>query len=120
MKQVLNKPFRFILILLTLIALVLLLSRNASATTKTMRGKVVSILNGSTIEIVTPENETYILKLDRVEAPEIDEEFGGIAKKYTSKFCLKKNVEVEIVGKDRKGIRLPLSDFKMGKYSMSI
>ena len=115
MKQVLNKPFRFVLILLTLIALVLLLSRNSSAAPKTMSGKVVSVINGSTLEILTSENEILLIKLKSVEAPEIDQEFGMEAKKYAIKFCLKKKVEVEIVGKDRKGNRLAIVKLQNGK-----
>ena len=71
-----------------------------------LKGKVVEVLDGNTIQVQDSENETYKIKLLAIDCPEIDQKYGEEAKKYTSKRALHKHVVVKLFGKDRKGNRL--------------
>ncbi len=78
-------------------------------------GKVVSVIDGNTIEILTDDGEKLLIKLSEVDSPELSQEFGKEALAYTTKFCLNKIVEINVVGKDRKGSRLGIVKLKNGK-----
>lgn len=69
-------------------------------------GKVVTVIDGNTVEITTPENETYKILLHGIDCPELEQEYGDKAKKYLEKLLLNKSVSVRIQGKDRLGNRL--------------
>lgn len=69
-------------------------------------GKVVSVLDGNTIEIAADDNETYKLILLGIDCPEVNQEFGDKAKSFTEQLLINKKVEVEWAGKDRWGNRL--------------
>ncbi len=71
-----------------------------------MKGKVVKVFDGNTIELQTLDDELYRMKLLAVDCPEIDQPYGKEAKKYTEKRVLNKHVTVKLFGKDRKGNRL--------------
>ena len=68
--------------------------------------RVVRVIDGNTIEILTSDNETYSVSLKDIDCPEIEQQFGLEAKKLTEKILLKKKVTVIVRGKDRWGIRL--------------
>lgn len=69
-------------------------------------GKVVTVIDGNTLEVFTPENETYKVLLFGIDCPELGQEYGEKAKQYLEKLILNKEVSVEIQGKDRWGNRL--------------
>lgn len=69
-------------------------------------GKVVTVIDGNTLEVFTPENETYKILLFGIDCPELGQEYGEKAKRYLEKMVLNKKVNVEIQGKDRWGNRL--------------
>jgi micrococcal nuclease len=69
-------------------------------------GKVVTVIDGNTLEVFTSEKETYKILLFGVDSPELGQEFGDKAKRYLEKLILDKNVTIEIQGKDRLGNRL--------------
>ena len=69
-------------------------------------GKVVSVIDGNTIEVSTNDSETYKILLHGIDCPELEQEYGEKAKKLLEKLVLEKNVQVSIQGKDRKGNRL--------------
>jgi micrococcal nuclease len=69
-------------------------------------GKVLTVIDGNTLEVTTTENETYKILLFGIDSPELGQEFGEKAKRYLEKLILDKNVSVEIQGKDRLGNRL--------------
>jgi micrococcal nuclease len=71
-----------------------------------LSGKVATVIDGNTIEIVTPENETYKILLHGIDCPELEQEYGDKAKKYLEKLLLNKSISVAIQGKDRLGNRL--------------
>lgn len=65
-------------------------------------GKVVSIQDGDTIEILS-NNQTYRLRLDGIDCPEKSQAFGTRAKSATSDLCFGKQVSANIIGTDRYG-----------------
>jgi len=71
-----------------------------------LSGKVATVIDGNTIEIVTSENETYKIMLHGIDCPELEQEYGEKAKKYLEKLLLNKSISVTIQGKDRLGNRL--------------
>lgn len=69
-------------------------------------GKVISVIDGNTIEVVGEDNETYKIMLHGIDCPELEQEFGAKAKKFLEKLVMEKSVSVKIQGKDRWGTRL--------------
>lgn len=69
-------------------------------------GKVISVIDGNTFEIINDEGEQYKIILFGVDCPELGQPFSGEAKKELEKLILKQKVTVEIKGKDRHGTRL--------------
>jgi micrococcal nuclease len=69
-------------------------------------GKVTSVIDGNTIEVTNNEKETVRIVLAGIDSPELSQEFGEEAKLYLEKLVLKKEVTVQIEGKDRKGTPL--------------
>ncbi len=69
-------------------------------------GKVVTVIDGNTLEVYTSENETYKIFLFGIDSPELGQEYGEKAKRFLEKLILDKSVSVEIQGKDRLGNRL--------------
>ncbi len=69
-------------------------------------GKVLTVIDGNTLEVTTAENETYKILLFGIDSPELGQEFGEKAKRFLEKLILDKSVSVEIQGKDRLGNRL--------------
>jgi len=90
--------------LLILLA-VLALSANGFAGNG-LNGKVTSVIDGNTFEMVTDDNESYKIMLYGIDSPELGQEFGEKAKKFFEKMILNKKVNVTIQGKDRWGNRL--------------
>ncbi len=69
-------------------------------------GKVVSVIDGNTVEVIAEDNETYKILLHGIDCPELEQEYGDKARKLLERLALKKNVQVKIQGKDRWGNRL--------------
>jgi micrococcal nuclease len=66
-------------------------------------GKVISVIDGNTLEILSSANETHKVMLAGIDSPELQQEFGDKARKFLEKITLDKNVTVKMVGKDRWG-----------------
>ena len=69
-------------------------------------GKVVTVIDGNTLEIFTNEKETYKILLFGIDSPELGQDYGEEAKRFLEKLTLNKSINVEIQGKDRLGNRL--------------
>ena len=69
-------------------------------------GKVVTVIDGNTLEIFTNEKETYKILLFGIDSPELGQDYGEEAKRFLEKLTLNKSISVEIQGKDRLGNRL--------------
>ena len=70
-----------------------------------LRGKVVEVSDGNTIELLTEENESYKIELAGVDCPETEQPFGPEAKRLLEKNLKGKKVEVFVERKNRWGIR---------------
>ena len=66
-------------------------------------GKVTSVVDGNTLEIVGTDNQTHRIFLVGIDSPELNQEYGDKAKKLLEKLALEKNVTVRVQGKDRWG-----------------
>lgn len=70
-----------------------------------IKGKVVDVTDGNTIEIITDENESYKIELARIDCPETEQPYGTEAKHLLEKTIKGKRVEAIIEGKNRWGVR---------------
>jgi micrococcal nuclease len=66
-------------------------------------GKVIGVIDGNTIEVLSSDNETRKILLAGIDSPELSQEFGEKAKKYLEKIVYQKKVRITLQGKDRKG-----------------
>lgn len=87
-----------------LFSLCLMLSSTAVA--EEITGKVVSVIDGNTVEVRADNNEVHKVFLKEIDCPELTQEFGENAKKYLEKIILNKKVTVSFQGKDRWGNHL--------------
>ena len=67
-----------------------------------IEGKVVSVKDGDTIEILY-KNKPVRIRLYGIDCPEKNQDFGTKAKEYTSTLCFGKTVKVKSFGKDKYG-----------------
>ena len=73
-----------------------------------LSGKVVSVIDGNTVEVMTTENDTVRIIFHGIDCPEIDQDYGEKARRHLEKMILEKNVTIDIQGKDRWGNRLAI------------
>lgn len=64
-------------------------------------GKVISVTDGDTIRILTPEREQIKIRLYGIDAPEKKQPYGTTAKRYLADLIAGKTVQIEEHGKDR-------------------
>jgi len=69
-------------------------------------GKVISVIDGNTLEFLSLDNETFKLVLAGIDCPELKQEFGEEAKLFLDKLIVGKEAIVIIEGKDRLGNRV--------------
>ncbi|MDZ4120853.1 MAG: thermonuclease family protein [Candidatus Cloacimonadaceae bacterium] len=67
-----------------------------------IRGKVVSVKDGDTIEILR-DKKTYRIRLNGIDCPENKQDFGNKAKQFTSEQCFGKTVTAWVSVQDRYG-----------------
>jgi micrococcal nuclease len=87
----------FVLIVLTSMIQVVGLANDV------VTARVISVIDGNTLEIRGEDNETRKVILAGIDSPELTQEFGEKAKKLLEKLALEKEVTVQITGKDRTG-----------------
>ena len=75
-------------------------------------GKVVTVIDGNTLEVVGDDNETVKVSLIGIDCPELGQEYGDKAKNFLEKMILEKKVAVKFQGKDRWGNYLAIVTFK--------
>jgi endonuclease YncB( thermonuclease family) len=69
----------------------------------TVSGKVISVIDGNTLEVEGDDNEVHKVQLAGIDCPELEQEFGDRAKSHLQSRILNKKVIVTFVGKDRLG-----------------
>lgn len=79
---------------------------SAMAATELFEAKVLAVVDGNTLEIRDEAGDVYQIVLNGVDSPELGQDFGDKAKGFLEKIALKKNVKVQLDGKDRWGNRL--------------
>ncbi|PKN71879.1 MAG: nuclease [Candidatus Cloacimonetes bacterium HGW-Cloacimonetes-3] len=80
----------------------LLLGCLAVSMATTVTGKVVGVMDGDTIEILS-NRQTYRIRLDGIDCPEKNQAFGTVAKQVTSQLCFGMTVKAKVTDKDRYG-----------------
>lgn len=65
--------------------------------------KVIRVIDGNTIEIVSAGNEKQRVVFADIDCPELGQAFGAEAKLFVEKLILQKKVMVQFKGKDRFG-----------------
>lgn len=71
-----------------------------------MSGKVISVVDGNTIEVLGEDKQTHVVALAGIDSPELTQKYGEEAKAYLEKVLVNKEVIVRFEGKDRKGNQL--------------
>ena len=72
-------------------------------TPKTISGKVVSVIDGDTVKVLTMQKDLYRIRLADIDAPEKRQAFGKKAKYFLSDMIASKIIEVKVKSKDRYG-----------------
>jgi micrococcal nuclease len=70
---------------------------------KTEKGKVVSIIDGDTYDILTDKNKKIRIRMEGIDAPGKGMPFYKSAKNYLAKLCFEKYVRIEINSTDQYG-----------------
>jgi|GEM_PF-3304207 len=70
---------------------------------ETISGRVVSIADGDTITVLTPEKDQVRIRLSEIDAPEKSQDFGQASKQSLSNLVLGKDVLVQAEGLDKYG-----------------
>jgi endonuclease YncB( thermonuclease family) len=92
----------------TLILMVLVAGINWAQANDQITARVVSVIDGNTLEIIGSDNEKQKILLAGIDSPELTQEYGEKARKFLEKMMLEKTVTVEITGQDRKGTPLAI------------
>jgi endonuclease YncB( thermonuclease family) len=85
-----------------LISLLLTCSISLHLAAQTLKGKVISIKDGDTIELLV-NNKPVRIRLHGIDCPEKKQPFGQKARQFTSDLCFGKIVRAEKTDKDRYG-----------------
>ena len=63
-------------------------------------GKVISIIDGDTYDILIKGNRTIRIRMEGIDAPERGMPFYRVSKNYLAKLCFQKEIKVNITSKD--------------------
>jgi endonuclease YncB( thermonuclease family) len=73
------------------------------ATNVSFNAKVVGVYSGDTIVISTNTSKQLKIRLEGIDCPELDQDYGDSAKMTTVSLCFKKDVRIDKVGIDTYG-----------------
>lgn len=68
-----------------------------------IEGKVMGVVDGNTLVVKIEDGEELEVKLQGVDAPELEQNYGTESKSYLEKVALRKKINLEMVGKNRWG-----------------
>src|SRR5687768_13372002 len=71
--------------------------------TKTLRGLVIGIIDGDTIEVLDDQEASYRIRLKGIDAPEKRQAFGNVSRRSLALLLAGKTVTVEWQKHDRNG-----------------
>ena len=86
-----------------ILAALLVLSALAPALAADLEGRVVAIVDGDTLDLLTAEQRTVRVRLAEIDAPEHRQAFGTRAREALSDLAFGKAARVELVDRDRWG-----------------
>ena len=66
-------------------------------------GKCTEVINGDVIEVKTESGKTIRVRMESVDAPELDQPFGECASEYVETSLLNKHLKIAITGEDEQG-----------------
>jgi endonuclease YncB( thermonuclease family) len=69
-------------------------------------GRVVTVVDGNTIEVACADGEAYKIMLFGIDSPELGQPYGEEARTALEKLVLNREVVIDLQGKDRWGNRL--------------
>ena len=69
----------------------------------TLLGRVIRVLDGDTIELLTAQRESIRIRLNAIDAPEKSQAYGQRSRKYLDDMVHGRNVRVQYTSKDRYG-----------------
>jgi len=85
--------------------------------------KVIRVIDGDSIVILTNDNQQIKIRLEGIDCPEKSQDFGEKARQYTADLCFNKVVRIEKTGKDRYGRTLAyiyVSDLCVNKELLKV
>lgn len=85
------------------IAALLFMALNIQAQLGTIKGKVVSVADGDTFTLLTDGNKQQKIRLHGIDCPEKKQDFGQVAKNFTSNMIFGKTINVKPTDIDRYG-----------------
>lgn len=86
----------------SLLAGIALAVNATAALADTFTGKVVSVVDGDTLNVMTGDSKERVI-LYGIDCPELAQPFGEEARKFTDDRCFKKNVTIDEKGHDSRG-----------------
>lgn len=64
-------------------------------------GVVIEVVEGDILLVVLKSGDTISAKINNIECPEINQSFGDVAKSFTEKLCLKKEITLSYSNYDK-------------------
>lgn len=86
----------------------LLLQLLISLTHAQLKGKVVAIADGDSFTLLDSSKKQIKVRLHGIDAPELKQDFGNVARKRISELIFGKHVLLQTTGKDRYGRTLAI------------
>ncbi|MBT6408172.1 MAG: thermonuclease family protein, partial [Nitrospina sp.] len=83
--------------------LVLMLFLVPQAELKTVNGEVVQVQDGDTLTVKTERDKLYKVRLSDIDAPEMGQPFGKVARRLATDLARRKTVRVNYTFKDKYG-----------------
>jgi endonuclease YncB( thermonuclease family) len=84
-------------------AIIALFAFAGTVCAETLVAHVVSVTDGDTIKIVTPDRHRLTIRLQGIDCPEKNQAFGMRAKQFTAGLVFNKDVLIDALGHDRYG-----------------
>ncbi len=83
---------------------VLLLFYSVILTSAEINGKVIKVMDGDTVKVLDSiDNAIFNIRMEAIDAPEKNQEYGIESKKFLSNLVLNKNIKVKFIQCDRYG-----------------
>lgn len=73
------------------------------STEKSITGKVITIIDGDTYDLLTEENQTIRIRMEGIDAPERGMAFYRVSKNYLGELCMAQRVRIVQTDTDRYG-----------------